>query len=248
MQSFDQEYSTRFANGYGKNVNTSGVRGVQRQSDIDDTGWLGKSTFVTLTMARIPQGLPNAGEPAMDAQAVALVNQAFDKFGGHEPPPVPAPAPTLRQLALEAAIRQIGTMESPANSNRVAFSEWYGLIGPWCAMFVTWCFEQVGDSPSFVRGSQYAYVPYIVADARLKRNGLQTVDDPIPGDLVCYDWGWDGLFDHVGIFEGWQSSNSFTAIEGNTSTSNDSNGGQVMRRTRQTSSQQTVFARVAEPA
>src|SRR5215831_6579038 len=249
-QAFDNTFSNAFSHGKSGNVKDSGVAGIQRQQDIDDTGWIGKATFNTLRSIKIPEGLPNAGQMAMDAYSVNLINQAFEQFGGHEPAPAPERG-TLRQQALQKAISQLGTKESPANSNITPYTKWYGMTGPWCAMFCTWSYENAGDSPSFVKGSKYAYVPYIVADARAKKNGLQTVgaDSVIPGDLVCYDWGWDGEFDHVGIFEAWQpgSGSTFTAIEGNTSTSNNSHGGEVMRRTRRTPDQSTVFVRVAEP-
>jgi hypothetical protein len=116
-------------------------------------------------------------------------------------------------------------------------------------MFTTWSFETNtrGQSPSFVQGAFYAYVPWMVADARAGANGLHTTDDPIPGDLVAYDWEWNGEYDHVGIFEKWTGVTSFNAIEGNTSMSNNSNGGEVMRRSRDRSAQGTVFIRVTEP-
>jgi hypothetical protein len=101
---------------------------------------------------------------------------------------------------------------------------------------------------SFKQGSRYAYVPYVVSDARNNRNGLSVPSQPKPGDLVCFDWSRDFTYDHIGIFEDWAgtSPSEFTAIEGNTSTGNDSNGGQVMRRNRDTRRQNTVFVRVAE--
>jgi hypothetical protein len=225
----------------------TGVAGVQRQQDIDDTGWLGKATFNTLRSARVPEGKPHGGEMAMDATAVKLINEAWDRFGGHEPDDGGS---TLRKAALELAKTQIGIKESPPDSNHVKYTNWYGMTGPWCAMFVTYCFEtnKVGQSPSFVKGSRYSYVPYIVSDARAGKNGLRTVgaDEVSAGDLVCYDWEWNGEFDHIGVFEKW-TGNSFDAIEGNTSTSNNSNGGQVMRRNRLASTQATTFVRVAEP-
>lgn len=245
-QSFDDSYSNGFAHGSGSNVIDTGIAGVQRQQDIDDTGWLGKATFNTLRSIRVPDGMAHAGEMAMDAYAVDLVNAAFDRFGGHEPDETYG---TLRQAALALAKSQIGITESPPDSNQVKYTNWYGMVGPWCAMFVTWAFEtnNVGQSPSFQQGSRYAYVPYIVSDARAKKNKLQTTDSPIPGDLVAYDWEWNGEYDHVGIFEKWADGDTFNAIEGNTSTSNQSNGGQVMRRNRLPSTQGTVFVRVSEP-
>jgi hypothetical protein len=246
-QPFDEVYSNGFAHGRSGNVIDTGVAGVQRQQDIDDTGWLGKTTFNTLRSIVIPAGLPHAGESAMDAFAAELVNEAFDIFGGHEPD---SSSGTVRQAALALAKTQIGVKESPPNSNHVKYCDWYGVTGPWCAMFATWCFEtnERGGSPTFAKGSRYAYVPYIVADARAGRYGLHTVgaDAVIPGDLACYDWDWNGEYDHVGIFERWTGS-SFDVLEGNTSPANDSNGGEVMRRNRNTSSQATTFVRVTEP-
>src|SRR5262249_45139021 len=105
----------------------------------------------------------------------------------------------------------------------------------------------VNPSNSFVKGSYYSYVPYIVNDARLGVNGLAITSSPISGDLVCYDWSRDGEYDHVGLFENWTSGRAFQAVEGNTSTSDNSNGGQVMRRQRDAGSQNTVFVHVKEP-
>jgi len=139
----------------------------------------------------------------------------------------------LRVRALKQARRHLGEKESPAGSNHVPWaSDWYGVIGPWCAMAVTRWYVDAG-SKALERGHRYAYVPYIVHDARAGANNLTLRVKPSPGDLVCYDWDRDGVADHVGLFEGWMGgASSFRAIEGNTSVGDDSNGGEVMRRTR----------------
>lgn len=135
--------------------------------------------------------------------------------------------------ALAHARLYLGQHESPAGSNKQPFGAWYGANGvPWCAIFVSYCYVQAG-SKAFAAGSRYAYVPYIVNDARAGRNGLSVTRHPEPGDLVCYDWGHDGEADHVGLFQSWKDTAGFTAIEGNTAVGNDSNGGQVMQRSRQ---------------
>lgn len=78
---FDDSYSDGFAHGKSGNVGESGVAGVQRQQSIEpDTGWIGQQTFDTLRSIRIPDGLPHAGEMAMDATAVQLINDAYERF------------------------------------------------------------------------------------------------------------------------------------------------------------------------
>jgi len=245
-QTFDAAFSNGFSHGKaGGNVGDSGAAGFQRQTKLDSTGYIGTATFNALRAALVPKGLPNAGQPLFDTTALNMIGEAWQRFQGQPTPPPPG-GPTLRQKALKAAQGQIGVKENPAGSNQTKFTDWYGMVGPWCAMFTTWCWETQGDSPSFVSGSRYAYVPYIVSDARSVRYGLSTTSSPIPGDLVCYDWEGDGTYDHVGIFESGTAS-SWNAIEGNTSTSNQSNGGEVMRRSRSTAQAAVTFVRVAEP-
>jgi CHAP domain len=247
-QPFDDSYSNPFSHGKSGNVKETGVAGIQRQQHIDATGWIGEKTFNTLRSIRVPEGMQHAGEMAMDAYAAELINEAFDMYQGAEP--APEQSGTIREAALQKAIGQIGYTESPAGSNQNKYGDWYGMNHqPWCAMFVTWCYElnETGQSQAFIKGERYSYCPYVVADARAGRYGLKTTDDPIPGDLVVYDWSWDTIYDHIGLFESWLSGNTlFTAIEGNTSTSSNSNGGQVMRRDRARSDANIVFIRVAE--
>lgn len=154
-----------------------------------------------------------------------------------------APKISIGRKALAEATRHLGTVESPRGSNRVKFSVWYGIIGPWCAMFVTYCYSQVG-SKSLRRGSRYSYVPYILQDARRNVNGLAVTSHPQPGDLVCFDWNRNGEYDHVGLYEKSLGGRQFQTIEGNTGHGNDSNGGEVMRRQRTIGSAGIVFVRV----
>lgn len=153
----------------------------------------------------------------------------------------------LGTLLLREAVKHLGTKESPPETNRVSFAFWYGIIGSWCAMFVTFCAVKVGKFPGFKKGIRYAYVPYIVHDIRSGLNNWTLVhtSDVRPGDVVCYDWPGEsrGTADHVGIFEKWiEVGKTFSAIEGNTSLNNNSNGGEVMRRERDVSNVQ-VFGR-----
>lgn len=136
---------------------------------------------------------------------------------------------------LSVALHEIGVKEHPAGSNdgpRV--HEYQAVTGAyraaWCASFVQWCLKQAGCAvPAFGRS---AYVPYILSTA--KAHGM-LVNAPKPGDIVCFDWERDGVADHIGFVLKVIDHRTFETVEGNTAVGNDSNGGEVMRRTRNVS-------------
>lgn len=148
----------------------------------------------------------------------------------------------LRQRAFALAVKEIGTKEHPPDSNRCKYTSWYGITGAWCAMFVTWCYVTAGSKETFRKGQRYAYVPYMVSDARGRDWHLVriTKDAVQQGDIVTFDWDGGGTgasayaSDHVGLFDKWinKSAGTFRTVEGNTGIGNDSNGGEVMRRER----------------
>ena len=141
---------------------------------------------------------------------------------------------SIGEAALKVAREYVGVKENPAGSNRVVFSEWYGITGPWCAMFVTYCMVKAG-SKTFERARRYAYCPYILSDAKQNRGmSVVSADDAESGDVVLYSWKQNGVADHVGIVvTPPRGGVSFVAIEGNTAIGADSDGGEVMVRQRQ---------------
>ena len=132
---------------------------------------------------------------------------------------------TAKEL-LAIAVGELGVKETPSGSNKVKYASWFGLNGyPWCAMFVAWVFAQAGVA-----------LPARTSSCGILRNyaikaGMWVTSDYRPGDVVIYDFPGGALTDHCGIVE-TATSSSVTAIEGNTAVGNDSNGGEVMRRTR----------------
>lgn len=137
---------------------------------------------------------------------------------------------TTAQQVLQIAVREIGYKESPPNSNHNKFGMWYGMdYQPWCAMFVSYCFYNAGLPLPATTPKGFAYCPYGVNWFKNKGWWHTT---PKVGDVVFYDWGGDGVSDHVGIVEKVNSDGSIVAIEGNTSDNyGDSNGGEVCRKT-----------------
>ena len=139
-----------------------------------------------------------------------------------------------RTKIIELASAEIGVTEMPPNSNLQKFGKWFGFDGAaWCGIFCSWAYDQAGHSlgkMDFWKG--FASVPFAYGFYSA-RNKLTT--DPKPADMVIYDWpGNKEKYDHVGLFEHWidRGKGLFSAIEGNTSPTNQSNGGSVMRRQR----------------
>ena len=137
-----------------------------------------------------------------------------------------------RKEIIQRAAAEEGTTENPPNSNKTKYGEWYGLNGvPWCAIFVSYIFDKAGHSLGFIetgKGYQSCQGGY-----NHWRSTNEFTTNPQPGDIVLYDWNGDGHCDHTGIFLRWiKQGEKFEAWEGNTSMTDNSNGGIVMLRKR----------------
>lgn len=148
---------------------------------------------------------------------------------------------------LKIAVKEIGTKESPANSNNVKYNTWYygksvnGSAYPWCAAFICWLFNEIGASKLFCGGKKTAYCPTI--ENYYKSIGkYYGKTEGKAGDLCLMDFG-KGRASHIGIVESKNADGSYVIIEGNTSTASNDNGGTVMRRTRK----QNVIRGFARP-
>lgn len=132
---------------------------------------------------------------------------------------------------IKTAEGEIGNTETPSNSNKTKYGKWFGFDGvAWCGIFVSWVYYNAGfplGNIGFLKG--YAGCQTAVAHFR-KVNKITT--NPEPGDIVFFDWNGDDRYDHTGIFVKRIDNTYFESIEGNTSLTNQSNGGQVMRRKR----------------
>lgn len=141
---------------------------------------------------------------------------------------------TTAEDVLQVARRQIGTKETGVNINK--YGKWYGMDRqPWCAMFVSYCFDNAGLTFKFPKNlgtsKGFAYCPFGVQWFKDKGRWHPNTETPHPGDVVFYLFK-GRVSDHVGIVEKVLGNGQIQAIEGNTSTSSNDNGGTVMRRTR----------------
>ena len=136
------------------------------------------------------------------------------------------------EKVLAIAREELGTKESPANSNKVKYNTWYysrevsGAAYPWCMAFIQWVFAQAGVPLPLKTASCGALMN------AAKKAGQWVTKDYRPGDVVIYDFPGGAATDHTGIVESMTAS-GVVAIEGNTSQAgSQSNGGQVCRKSR----------------
>ena len=107
------------------------------------------------------------------------------------------------------ALSQVG------NVGGQPYWSWYGFSSrvEWCACFVSWCADQCGYIESGVI-PKHSYCPTGVEWFRSKDQWQDRNSIPAPGTIIYFDWGGDGVADHVGIVESCDGSTVYT-IEGN---------------------------------
>lgn len=134
---------------------------------------------------------------------------------------------------------QIGVKEKPAGTNKVKYnSEYYGqevydgLWGTtfaWCCVFIWWLCKHAGAGEMYYGGKKTASCTVLMN--YYKREGKFS-KTPRVGSFAFYNWGKGSTAKHIGLVTKINADGSFVAIEGNTAIGNDSNGGEVMERTR----------------
>lgn len=132
---------------------------------------------------------------------------------------------------VEIALKEEGYYESPVNSNKTKYGQWFGFDGvAWCAMFVSWCYHNAGFPLGNI-GFKKGFAGCQTGFTYWLKSGEITAT-PKEGDIVLFDWNGDKRYDHTGIFIKDLGGGFFQSVEGNTSSTNQSNGGQVQIRKR----------------
>lgn len=144
-------------------------------------------------------------------------------------------APTATSV-LNRARTQLGTGESPQNSNRTPYGAWYGWQGvSWCDIFISWLFGQFAGGLDLI-GGKNAYTPSHAAWFKAHGRWGST---PRVGAIAFFDFP-DSVkrIQHVGIVEKVLSGSYVQTIEGNTGpgdAGSQDNGDGVYRRVRHVS-------------
>ena len=133
---------------------------------------------------------------------------------------------------IAVAMSQIGVAEE-GNSNKVKYCQvYYGKDRrePWCCIFVWWVFNQAGAAKLFYNGGKTASCNTL---REFYKGQGRLSDNPQVGDIVFFNFSgnWSQP-KHVGIIIAVNDDNTITTIEGNTSSTNQTNGGCVEKKTR----------------
>jgi hypothetical protein len=190
------------------------VRRFQRARGLRVDGIAGPQTLAALAgpVAPLPEHLP-----------------------GREPPGF---------LALKWVEQLVGMKEEPRDSNHCPITDEFGIGDVrWCMETVSLAFKHganliLGEGPGlrpwgYWQGRGFAYVPAFEAWAKTRGFWLGRIANPQPGDVPCYAFGGMTAV-HTGIVREILGQGAFTAIEGNTGTTSDANGGEVLERIRHT--------------
>lgn len=115
---------------------------------------------------------------------------------------------------VQVAAKEIG------NAGGEKYWKWYGFPTrvEWCCIFVSWCANQCGYLNSGLV-PKYSVVDDGANWFRQKNQWLPGSATPSPGNIIFFDWAYDGLDgkgDHTGIVEKVENGIVYT-IEGNSS-------------------------------
>ena len=134
------------------------------------------------------------------------------------------------EAIIAIAASQIGVAEE-GKSNKVIYCKvYYGndTRQPWCCIFVWWVFNQAGAS-ALLHGGKTASCSTLMERFRSRKKYDKT---PRVGDIVFFNFNGGTSTQHVGIVAAINADGTIESIEGNTSSKNEDNGGQVMKKTR----------------
>ena len=108
---------------------------------------------------------------------------------------------------VEVAKSQVG------NVGGRPYWSWYGFESrvEWCACFVSWCYNQMGESEPRFAACTSQGMPWFQSRGQW---GDRNYADIAPGDAIFFDWDNSGGADHVGIVIGTDGTNVYT-VEGN---------------------------------
>ena len=140
-----------------------------------------------------------------------------------------------RNDVIAEAKRWVGYAEGPRNNETVFGARTGYQFQPWCGSFTDCVLIDSGFNVSKTGSGNTepssVYTPSGINSYKRLGRYMDANGPCEPGDIVYFDFERNGVVDHVGIVTGSRGVYVDT-IEGNTSLTNQANGGQVMVRAR----------------
>lgn len=136
--------------------------------------------------------------------------------------PTPTPTPPIDENAeklIAIALQELGQKEKPLESNKIKYNNWYygkykanKYSYAWCAVFVTWCFNELGlDYKAQIGNANQTkgWVRYAK-----EKNSWIAKENLERGDIICFS-GWANTTpSHIGIVME-REEDTLKVIEGN---------------------------------
>jgi len=123
----------------------------------------------------------------------------------------------LRLRALGIIKGELGTLETPNNSNHIKYNDWWGWGNvAYCMIFVAWSWVKAG-SKAFAKGSRWAGCREMLDDAKAGGHGIHLTSDPDPGCPGVVNLYGDARPDHAITFVRDNGDGTAQTYEGNTS-------------------------------
>lgn len=206
------------------------VEALQNIVGADVDGYWGVETSTRLQEWLIDRGY-DCGECGIDGyfghDSVRALQLALcdDAFVNAEPAPKPEPTPTEQGTAkavVDAALGEVGYYAPDDPEIGSKYGRWYAAVSGedwcagyswevwWCMMFVSWSLDQ-GNVSMLGAPTQNTNLLYNNGGFNYEVNRY----DVQYGDLVIFDWDWDGYTDHIGIAIGDFDGIGFPTVEGN---------------------------------
>ena len=139
---------------------------------------------------------------------------------------LPSFSPNTPEAMVAIATAEIGYVEGPKDNETKYGAFTKHNFQPWCGSFLMWCAKKSGVT-----------IPNVVSVI----DGMETFkqmdrlrEKPRVGDLAFFNFTKGVIPQHVGLVVEVNQAGVITCIEGNTSSKNQANGGQVEKKPRST--------------
>lgn len=120
---------------------------------------------------------------------------------------------------LDVATHYADIRYKEGKNNDSIFGSWYGMnYAPWCAMFVSYCFNKVGAGKLVAAGSNKGFASCTTAVRWFKAHKrLISTRNAQPGDIVFLNFRNASSPDHVGlVISNDRKHKVLQTVEGNT--------------------------------